>query len=86
MMESALMWTGIFACLAGSAMCSGLTLGFFSLSRIHHELMDKQGNAEARTVLKIRQDANFLLATLLRSNVAVNVLLTLLSEEQVLGV
>ncbi len=86
MMESVLMWAGIFTCLAGSAMCSGLTLGFFSLSRIHLELLDKQGDVEAKTVLKVREDANFLLATLLWSNVAVNVLLTLLSEEQMLGV
>lgn len=67
-------------------MCSGLTLGFFSLSRIHLELLDKQGDVEAKTVLKVRQDANFLLATLLWSNVAVNVLLTLLSDEQMVGV
>ncbi|GJL50371.1 DUF21 domain-containing protein [Candidatus Nitrospira salsa] len=86
MMESVLIWVGIFTCLAGSAMCSGLTLGFFSLSRIHLELLDKQGDVEAKTVLKVRQDANFLLATLLWSNVAVNVLLTLLSDEQMVGV
>ena len=86
MMEPVLMWVGIVCCLAGSAICSGLTLGFFSLSRIHLELLDKQGNEEAQAILRVRQDANFLLATLLWSNVAVNVLLTLLSEEQMLGI
>ena len=86
MMQSVLMWGGIFSCLAASATCSGLTLGFFSLSRMHLELLDKQGNKEANIVLRVRQDSNFLLATLLWSNVAVNVLLTLLSDEQMLGI
>ncbi len=86
MTQSVLMWVGIFSCLGGSAICSGLTLGFFSLSRMHLELLDQQGNEEAQAILRVRQDANFLLATLLWSNVAVNVLLTLLSDEQMLGV
>jgi len=84
--ESGLMWVGIFSCLAGSAICSGLTLGFFSLSRIHLKLLDQQGNKEAQTILRVREDGNFLLSTLLWSNVAVNVLLTLLSDEQMVGV
>ncbi len=82
---SLLSWIGIFLCLTGSAMCSGLTLGFFSLSRIHLALLAQQGDKAANTILQIRQDANFLLATLLWSNVAVNVLLTLLAEEQMVG-
>ncbi len=86
MIESILIWIAIFSCLAGSATCSGLTLGFFSLSRMHLELLVKQGNEEANIVLRIREDSNFLLSTLLWSNVAVNVLLTLLSDEQMLGI
>jgi len=86
MMESIIVWIGIFSCLGGSALCSGLTLGFFSLSRMHLELLDQQGNEEARSILQVRQDANLLLATLLWSNVAVNVLLTLLSDEQMVGI
>ena len=82
---SLLSWIGILFCLTGSAICSGLTLGFFSLSRIHLELSAKQGDKTANTILQIRQDANFLLATLLWSNVAVNVLLTLLAEDQMVG-
>ncbi|MDR4493044.1 MAG: DUF21 domain-containing protein [Nitrospirales bacterium] len=85
MTQSLLIWVGIFACLAGSALCSGLTLGFFSLGRVRLQLLQQQGNVFATTILKIRQDANFLLATLLWSNVAVNVLLTLLSEKQMVG-
>ncbi|MCW5783384.1 MAG: DUF21 domain-containing protein [Nitrospirales bacterium] len=85
MTNSLLSWIGILFCLTGSAICSGLTLGFFSLSRIHLELLAKQGDKAANTILQIRQDANFLLATLLWSNVAVNVLLTLLAEDQMVG-
>ena len=79
-------WAGIVACLSASALCSGLTLGYFSLSRIHLETLTEQGNESARTILGFRKDANFLLATLLWSNVAVNVLLTLLTESQMHGV
>ena len=85
MTQSLFIWIGIFTCLAGSALCSGLTLGFFSLGRVRLQLLHQQGNPFARTILTIRQDANFLLATLLWSNVAVNVLLTLLSEKQMVG-
>lgn len=85
MTQSLLIWVGIFTCLAISALCSGLTLGFFSLGRVRLELLDQQGNAFAKAILKVRQDANFLLATLLWSNVAVNVLLTLLSEKLLVG-
>ncbi|MCA9464757.1 MAG: DUF21 domain-containing protein [Nitrospira sp.] len=86
MLLSILSWIGIACCLSGSAMCSGLTLGYFSLSRMHLELLAQQGNRSAQAILSIRQDANFLLATLLWSNVAVNVLLTLLSEQQMVGI
>lgn len=86
MTQSIFMWLGILLCLAGSAICSGLTLGFFSLSRIHLELLKKQESPEAQLILTLRENANFLLATLLWSNVAVNVLLTLLSEHQLSGV
>ena len=80
------MWLGILLCLTGSALCSGLTLGFFSLSRIHLELLKKQHLPEAALILSLRENANFLLATLLWSNVAVNVLLTLLSDHQLSGI
>ena len=83
---SILVWIGIVACLCGSALCSGLTLGYFSLSRIHLETLTEQGNQSAGIILGLRKDANFLLATLLWSNVAVNVLLTLLTDSQMHGV
>lgn len=83
---SFIVWAGIAACLVGSALCSGLTIGFFSLSRIHLETLTEQGNQPARRILELRKDANFLLATLLWSNVAVNVLLTLLTDSQLTGI
>ena len=85
MTQSIVMWVAIFCCFGGSAICSGLTLGFFSLGRVRLELMAQQGDIFANKILKIRQDSNFLLATLLWSNVAVNVLLTLLFEKQMVG-
>ena len=85
MTQSLLIWISIFTCLAGSALCSGLTLGFFSLGRVRLQLLAQQGDVYANKVLKFREDSNFLLATLLWSNVAVNVLLTLLSEKQMVG-
>ncbi|MDX1411509.1 MAG: CNNM domain-containing protein [Nitrospirales bacterium] len=84
--SSILIWVGIVACLCGSALCSGLTLGYFSLSRIHLETLTDQGNQSAGIILGLRKDANFLLATLLWSNVAVNVLLTLLTDSQMHGI
>ncbi len=86
MTQSLLIWVGILACLTGSAICSGLTLGFFSLGRVRLELLAKQGDIFANRILQFRQDSNFLLATLLWSYVAVNVLLTLLSEKQMIGI
>lgn len=85
MTQSLLIWIGIFTCLAGSAICSGLTLGFFSLGRVRLQLLAQQGDVFANKILQFREDSNFLLATLLWSNVAVNVLLTLLSEKQLIG-
>jgi CBS domain containing-hemolysin-like protein len=85
MTQSLFIWIGIFSCLAGSAICSGLTLGFFSLGRVRLQLLAQQGDVFANKILKVREDSNFLLATLLWSNVAVNVLLTLLSEKQMVG-
>jgi len=85
MTQTLIIWIGIFTCLAGSAICSGLTLGFFSLGRVRLQLLAQQGDVFANKILKVREDSNFLLATLLWSNVAVNVLLTLLSEKQMIG-
>jgi len=80
-----LIWLGIFACISQSAMFSGLNLAFFSISRLRLEVEKSQGNIAAGKVLKMRQDANFLLTTILLGNVGINVLLTLLSNQILAG-
>ncbi len=62
--------------LAGSAMFSGLTLGYFSLNLNTLERRAKHGNKEARAVYPIRKRGNLLLTTLLLGNVAVNTALS----------
>lgn len=79
-------WVGICFCISQSAMFSGLNLAFFSLSRLRLEVEVSMGNCSARRVLKMRQDSNFLLTTILWGNVGINVLLTLLSNSVMAGI
>ncbi len=81
-----LRWLGIVFCISQSAMFSGLNLAFFSLSRLQLEVDAGQGNQAAIKILKMREDSNFLLSTILWGNVAINVLLTLLSNSLLTGV
>ncbi|MBB3332515.1 hypothetical protein BDK63_003409 [Halomonas campaniensis] len=74
-----LTWIGILLCLSQSAMFSGLNLAFFSINKLELEIEARRGNPRAQRVRALRQDANFLLVTILWGNVAVNVLLALLS-------
>ncbi|MGB3209248.1 MAG: CNNM domain-containing protein [Desulforhopalus sp.] len=83
---TALVWFGILICISQSAMFSGLNLAFFSVSRLRLEVEKSQGNAAAAKVLKLRENANFLLTTILLGNVGINVLLTLLSNQVLAGV
>lgn len=80
-----LTWVGILVCLLHSAMFSGLNLAFFSLSRLRLEAEAGAGNKAAATILTLRRDANRLLTTILWGNVAINVLLTLLSNSVMAG-
>lgn len=73
-------------CLLHSAVFSGLNLGFFGLSRLRLEVQASTGNTEARSILNLREDTHFLLATLLWGNVASNVLLAILAESLMTGV
>ncbi len=77
---------GIILCLSQSAMLSGLNLAFFSVSKLKLELEAGKGNRNAIKVMALRKDANFLLVTILWGNVAVNVLLALLSGSVLTGV
>jgi len=76
----------IFICISQSAMFSGLNLAFFSISKLRLELEVAKNNRNARRVLALREDSNFLLVTILWGNVAVNVLLALVSGSVLSGV
>jgi hypothetical protein len=80
-----LVWLGIVFCVTQSAMFSGLNLAFFGVSRLQLEV-EAETNIRAERVLKMRQDSNFLLTTILWGNVSINVLLTLLSNSVLTGV
>ena len=80
-----LVWLGVLFCVSQSAMFSGLNLAFFSLSRLELQVALKAGDRRAERVLAMRDDASFLLTTILWGNVAINVLLTLLVGSVLLG-
>jgi metal transporter CNNM len=79
-------WLAIFLCVSQSAMFSGLNLALFGISRLRLEVEAASGSKAARRILQLRQDANFLLTTILWGNVGVNVLLALLSNSVLAGV
>jgi metal transporter CNNM len=81
-----LIWIGIGLCLSQSAMLSGLNLAYFTLSKLQLELEVSKKNHHARRILRLRDDSNLLLVTILWGNVSVNVLLALLSESVMTGV
>jgi metal transporter CNNM len=72
-------WIAIGFCILQSAMFSGLNLAFFSVNRLELEVTGEH-NPAARKVLAMRQNANFLLTTILWGNVGINVLVALLSS------
>jgi metal transporter CNNM len=72
-------WIAIGFCILQSAIFSGLNLAFFSVNRLELEVAGEH-NPAARKVLAMRQDANFLLTTILWGNVGINVLMALLSS------
>jgi len=79
-------WLGILFCLSQSATFSGLNLAMFGISRLRLEVEASARNPAAIRILRMRQDANFLLTTILWGNVSINVLLTLLSDSVLSGV
>lgn len=85
MSTETLVWAGIVFCVTQSAMFSGLNLAFFGLSRLQLEV-EAETSPRALRVLKMREDSNFLLTTILWGNVSINVLLTLLSNSVLAGV
>ena len=84
-----LYYLGIVFCLSQSAMFSGLNLAFFAMDRLQLEVLASGTGKKAdnaKQILSMRQDANFLLTTILWGNVGINVLLTLLSDSVMTGV
>ncbi len=84
-MNSIIIYIGIILCISQSAMFSGLNLALFSITRLRLEVEASAGNNSAVKVLELRKDSNFMLTTVLWGNVAVNVLLTLLSNSVLTG-
>jgi metal transporter CNNM len=80
-----LKWVGVVFCISQSAMFSGLNLAFFSVSRLRLEVEVGTGNKAAARILRMREDSNFLLTTILWGNVGINVLLTLLLNSVMAG-
>lgn len=85
-MTELLIWLGIVFCISQSAMFSGLNLAMFGVSRLSLEVEASTHNPAAQKILKLRQDSNFLLTTILWGNVGINVLLTLLTNSVMAGV
>lgn len=85
-MDKMSLWAGILICLSQSAVFSGLTIGFFGLNRLRLEVKAASKDKDAVRIMKVRENANYLLATLLWGNVGVNVILTLLTDSVLTGV
>jgi hypothetical protein len=83
---NALVWAGILFCISQSAIFSGLNLALLGISRLRLEVEAATGNPSAVKILTLRRDFNFLLTTILWGNVAINVLLTLLSDSVMTGI
>lgn len=79
-------WLGVIACIVQSALFAGLNLAVFSLSLLRLQVEADGGNQDAVKVMKLRQNANEVLATIIWGNVTTNVLLTLLSDSVLAGV
>jgi CBS domain containing-hemolysin-like protein len=78
-------WLGIIACIALSALFSGLNLAIFSLSQMRLQIEADGGSKDAARVLDLRKNSNQVLATVIWGNVGANVFLTLLSDSILAG-
>src|SRR3984957_2475419 len=78
-------WLGVIACVFQSGLFAGLNLAVFSLSLLRLQIEVDGGNPDAVKVLKLRKNANQILATVIWGNVITNVLLTLLSDSLLTG-
>ncbi len=85
MNTDALTWLGILLCVLQSGSFSGLNLALFGIGRVQLVAKARAGDADAERLLALRNDSNFLLATILWGNVGTNVLLTLLTDSVLAG-
>lgn len=83
--STALTWLGIALCVLQSGSFSGLNLSLFGISALHLEAQAAAGDVDARRLLELRGDSNFLLSTVLWGNVGTNVLLALLTDSVLAG-
>jgi hypothetical protein len=83
-MES-LTWIGIALMVLQSGIFSGLNLALFGVSALRLQTLVSTGNEQAKAVLELRKNSNFVLTTILWGNVGTNVLLTLLSDSVMTG-
>jgi len=83
---SVLTWIGVALCVLQSGMFSGLNLAMFGISALDLQAKSAAGDSDARRLMDLRKDSNFLLTTILWGNVSTNVLLTLLSDSVLAGV
>src|SRR6202161_453856 len=79
-------WLGVCVCIVQSALFAGLNLAVFNLSLLRLQVEADGGNQDAIKVMKLRANANEVLATIIWGNVTTNVLLTLLSGSVLAGV
>lgn len=80
-----LTWFGIGLLVLQSGTFSGLNLAMFGVTSLRLLVLARTGDTRAAKLLRMRQDSNFLLTTILWGNVGTNVLLTLLSDSVMAG-
>jgi CBS domain containing-hemolysin-like protein len=78
-------WIGIALCLSQSGIFSGLNLAMMGIGRLRLEVEASTGDPRAERVLRLRENYNFTLTTILWGNVAVNTLLAILSNSVLAG-
>lgn len=78
-------WMGIALCVSQSAILSGLNLADLTVSKLELRIEVAKNNRHANRVLTLREDANFLLVTILWGNVLVDVLPVLLCDSILSG-
>ena len=80
-----LTWIGITLLVVQSGTFSGLNLALFGVTSLRLQTLVNTGNEQAKNVLELRKDSNFVLTTILWGSVSSNVLLTLLADSVLAG-